>query len=81
MNQNQINEIYNLVRQKIKEKTFENTTYWDHYRLVKSLNFGHRPTKTETDEVLFFGLSLLQNPKDWRKGAQELGEKALKFSI
>jgi len=34
-------------------------TYWERYHLIKSLNFGHRPTKSETDEVLFYAVSKL----------------------
>jgi len=30
----------------------------------------------ETNEVLFFGLSLKQNPVDWKAGAAELARKA-----
>ena len=34
-------------------------TYWDAFRLIQSLNLGHKPTKEETDEVIFYATYLL----------------------
>jgi|TARA_R100001530_G_scaffold62534_1_gene44991 hypothetical protein len=72
-------KIRELVREKIKSNEFDGSSYWDWYRWVKSLGFGHRPTKQETNEVLFFGLSLNQNPTDWKDGRNQLAEKCKKL--
>jgi len=34
-------------------------TYWDAFHLIESFNLGHRPTKEETDEVIFYSTYLL----------------------
>jgi len=70
-------KIHQLVLEKIDLNKFGGSSYWDWYRWIKSLNLGHRPTKVEINEVLFFGLSVMQNPDDWRNGAKQLAEKAL----
>ena len=79
MKEEEKSAIRELVREKIKDGSFNASSYWDWFRWVKSLEFGHRPTKEETQEVLFFGISLKQNPDNWRAGAEELARKASKL--
>jgi len=46
-------------------------TYWENYYLVKSLNLGHRPTKVETDEVMFYSVAKLLGNGDADKGIEK----------
>ena len=72
-------KIHNLVCEKIRVGVFGHSSYWDWYRWIKSLDFGHHPTKEETNEILFFGLSLKQNPDNWRDGAKQMADKAFRY--
>jgi len=60
LSKDQEEKIHELVRKKIAQGKFEGSSYRDWFKWIKSLNFGHRPTKEETDEVLYYGLYLRQ---------------------
>ena len=56
MNEEEKLAIRKLVRDKLEDGSFGQSSYWDWFRWVNSLEFGHRPTKEETNEVLFYGI-------------------------
>jgi len=49
-------------------------TYHENYRLVKSLNLGHRPTKEETNECQFYSVAKLIGDGDAQKGIKKAVE-------
>ena len=52
-----------------------NGTYHENYRLIKSLNLGHHPTKEETDEVKFYSVAKLMGNGDAKKGIEKFAQQ------
>jgi hypothetical protein len=77
----------NSIRKKIEDavdnlyktdfEKFRRDTYWDNYRLVKSLNLGHRPTKEETDSVMFYSVAKLIGKGNANDGIQRVLDQTM----
>ena len=62
--------IWQAVDEADKNPNFSGT-YWENYRLVKSLNLGHRPTKEETDEASFYAVAKILGDGDADRGIEK----------
>jgi len=47
-------------------------TYWENYHIIKSLDLGHRPTKEETNECMFYAVAKLIGKGDADKGIKKV---------
>lgn len=76
-----LEKIHQLVEEKICEGYFQKSSYWDWYNWIKGLGLGHRPTKAETNEVLFYGLSFQSGKGDINEGAKNITTGQIKEFI
>jgi len=78
MNDDEKQKIRKAVDSLIIENKFDQTSYRDWFRLIKSLNFGHRPTHEETQEVLFYGICVMKGREiggTWIEGKEFFDKK------
>jgi hypothetical protein len=53
---------------------FKLKTYRNHYQLIKTLNLGHRPTKEETSECMFYSVAKVAGKGDAMLGIKKIVE-------